>query len=95
MSSISGVCEGNAIYDMTKQSLQGLEAICSGTGKCAMMNNNLAVQFYTEKFITQVKISKIKITLYNTRNLQIKINYFDSINNVNLTGNYIIINYQR
>lgn len=43
MAGISGVCEGNAIYDMTKQSLQGLEAICSGTGKCATMNNNLEV----------------------------------------------------
>nr|XP_034308643.1 pregnancy zone protein isoform X4 [Crassostrea gigas] len=31
MAGISGVCEGNAIYDMTKQSLQGLESICSGT----------------------------------------------------------------
>lgn len=41
MAGISGVCEGNAIYDMTKQSLQGLEAICSGTGKCATMINNL------------------------------------------------------
>lgn len=41
MAGISGVCEGNAIYDMTKQNLQGLEAICSGTGKCATMINNL------------------------------------------------------
>lgn len=48
MAGISGVCEGNAIYDMTKQSLQRLESICSGTGKCAMMNNNYGVQLYTE-----------------------------------------------
>lgn len=48
MAGISGVCEGNAIYDMTKQSLQGLEAICIGTGKCATMINNYGVQLYTE-----------------------------------------------
>lgn len=70
MAGISGVCEGNAIYDMTKQSLQGLETICSGTGKCATMINNYGVQLYTEQLITHGKYPKIKIILHMIRKIQ-------------------------
>lgn len=67
MASISGVCEGNAIYDMTKQSLQGLESICSGTGKCATMNNNL--EYILSSSLPNVNIQNKNYITYMIRKL--------------------------